>query len=63
MTEEDASQRKKEHAERTEAVVQKDQRIGEHEGLLMRVRLRMEEGDTLDHGDETGARVTGWLHG
>lgn len=45
MTEEEATQRRKENAERKEELGRKDQRIEEREGLLMRALLRIEEGE------------------
>ncbi|HEY1348277.1 MAG TPA: DUF6444 domain-containing protein [Ktedonobacteraceae bacterium] len=43
MTEEEASQRRKENTERKEALARKDQRIEELEGLLRSALLRIEE--------------------
>lgn len=43
MTEEEASQQRKENAERKEELAWKDRRIEELEGLLMSALLRIEE--------------------
>jgi len=45
MTEEEASHQRKEHAERTEELARKDQRIEELEGLLTGALPQMEEGE------------------